>query len=310
MLESANASSTRSPPHAPRFELALRAGGRVAVRFTAMGSACELLLDAADGQQALELARAAALEAWRVESKFSRYRPQSIVSAINNSRGHAVVVDAETAELLAHAAQWHELSAGRFDITSGVLRRCWKFDGSDHVPDPAAVAELLPLIGFAKIRWQAPRITLPPGMEIDFGGFGKEYAVDRILGVVSARFGGAALIDFNGDLAANGAPAEGPWQVGIERPGGATQPRLLLELSQGGVATVNDTRHFLFRDGVRYGDILDVRSGWPVAHMPHSVTVGADSCLEAGRLATFAMLQGSAAETFLGQQGEPHWCLR
>jgi thiamine biosynthesis lipoprotein len=61
---------------------------------------------------------------------------------------------------------------------------------------------------------------------------------------------------------------------------------------------------------VRYGDMLDVRNGWPVAQVPRSVTVAADSCLEAGRLATFAMLRGSAAETFLGEQGVPHWCLR
>jgi thiamine biosynthesis lipoprotein len=251
------------------------------------------------------------MEAWRVESKFSRYRPQSIVSVINHSRGHAVVVDAETAELLDHAAVCHELSKGRFDITSGVLRRCWKFDGSDRLPDPAAVAELLPLIGFEKIRWQAPRITLPSGMEIDFGGFGKEYAVDRILGIVGSRFEGAALVDFSGDLASNRAPAEGPWRVGIERPGGGrAQSPLLLELSQGGVATISDLRHFLLRDGVRYGDMLDVRNGWPVPHVPRSVTVLAGSCLEAGRLATFAMLQGSAAESFLGEQGVPHWCLR
>jgi hypothetical protein len=70
MLESASGSSSHSPPHAPRFELALRAGGGVAIPFVALGSRCELLLDAADGRQALELGRAAALEAWRIESKF------------------------------------------------------------------------------------------------------------------------------------------------------------------------------------------------------------------------------------------------
>jgi thiamine biosynthesis lipoprotein len=297
------------PPLAPEFEVVSREGGIVAVCFVAMASPCELLLEA-DADAARELGRVAAQEAWRIEAKFSRYRPDSIVSVINRSHGHAVVVDGETAALLDYAAQCHALSEGRFDITSGVLRRCWTFDGSDRLPDPAAVATLLPLIGFERIPWQSPRITLPAGMEIDFGGIGKEYAVDRVLTLVAARFAGAALVNFGGDLAANRAPGTGPWQVGVERPDTEREARLLLDLSRGGLATSGDTHRFLLRDGVRYGHILDPRSGWPVRDTPRSVTVAAASCVEAGMLATFAMLQGSCAEAFLEGQGVRFWCLR
>ena len=287
-----------------------REGGIVAVCFVAMASPCELLLETADLHEAHEVGRVAAHEAWRIEARFSRYRPESIVSVINRSQGHAVVVDAETAALLDYAAQCHTLSQGRFDITSGVLRRCWTFDGSDRIPEPAAVAALLPLIGFAKVRWQAPRITLPAGMEIDFGGIGKEYAVDRVLALVAARFTGAALVNFGGDLAANRAPGAGPWQVGVERPDTEREARLLLELSRGGLATSGDTHRFLLREGVRYGHILDPRSGWPVRDTPRSVTVAAASCVEAGMLATFAMLEGHGAESFLEEQDVRYWCLR
>jgi FAD:protein FMN transferase len=275
-----------------------------------MASPCEVLLDTTDVHKARALGQAAAQEAWRIEVKFSRYRAESIVSVINRSQGHAVNVDPETAALIDYAAQCYELSGGRFDITSGVLRRCWKFDGSDRVPEPAAVASLLPLIGFEKVRWQAPRITLPAGMEIDFGGFGKEYAVDRVLAIVAGRFSGAALVNFGGDLAANRAPAAAPWQVGVERPDTEREARLLLELTRGGLASSGDTHRFLLRDGVRYSHILDVRTGWPVREVPRSVTVAAASCVEAGMLATFAMLQGSAAESFLTEQGVRYWCLR
>jgi thiamine biosynthesis lipoprotein len=305
----AAAGGASPPPHAPGFELTTREGGLVAVCFVAMASPCELLLET-DADAARELGRIAAEEAWRIETKFSRYRPESIISVINGSRGHAVVVDRETAALLDYAAQCHALSQGRFDITSGALRRCWTFDGSDRLPEPAAVAALLPLIGFEKIGWQSPRITLPTGMEIDFGGIGKEYAVDRVLTLVAARFAGAALVNFGGDLAANRAPAAAPWQVGVERPDTEREPRLLLELSRGGLATSGDTHRFLLRDGVRYSHILDPRSGWPVRDTPRSVTVAAASCVEAGMLATFAMLQGSDAEAFLEEQSVRYWCLR
>lgn len=293
-----------------QLQLEPRDGGIVALCFSAMASRCELLLETHDVREANELGNIAAQEAWRIEAKYSRYRADSIVGTINNSEGHEVLVDPETAALIDYAAQCHALSGGRFDITSGVLRRCWKFDGSDRVPDPAAVANLLPLIGFEKVRWEPPRIMLPAGMEIDFGGFGKEYAVDRVLALVAARFKGAALVNFGGDLATTCAPTTAPWQVGVERPDTDQEARLLLELSQGALATSGDSRRFLLRDGVRYGHILDVRTGWPVQNPPRSVTVAANTCVVAGMLATLAMLQGDAAEAFLDEQSVQYWSLR
>ena len=296
--------------HAPEFGIERRHGGIVALCFAAMASSCELLLETEDLELAGELGHLAAQEAWRIEAKFSRYRTDSVVTAINRSAGSEITVDPETAALIDYAVQCHTLSGGRFDITSGVLRRCWKFDGSDRIPDPAAVASLLPLIGFEKARWETPRLTLPAGMEIDFGGFGKEYAVDRVLALIGARFNGATLVNFGGDLAANRAPASAPWQVGVERPDTERQARLLLELSRGALATSGDSRRFLLREGVRYSHILDVRTGWPVSNPPRSITVAAGTCVDAGMLATLAMLHGEGAEAFLDAQSVQYWPLR
>ena len=305
-----NPPNTLLSPHAPEFAITRREDGITAVSFTAMASPCEVLLDSSDILEAGELGRLAAQEAWRIEAKFSRYRPDSIISVINRSQGNAVVVDSETAALIDYAAQCHALSEGRFDITSGVLRRGWTFDGSDRVPTRDTVAQLLPLIGFEKVDWKSPHITLPKGMEIDFGGFGKEYAVDRVLGLITAQFKGAALVNFGGDLAAQGAPGSAPWQVGVERPDTDREARLLLELTQGALATSGDTHRFLLQHGVRYGHILDVRTGWPVPNPPRSVSVAASTCLEAGLLATLAMLQGATAEAFLSEHAARYWCLR
>ena len=297
-------------PHAPEMRLAVREAGLVAISFVAMASPCELLLETEDLRAAEKLGCIAAHEAWRIEAKFSRYRDDSIISAINRSQGRPVPVDAETAALINYASQCHTLSGGRFDVTSGVLRRCWQFDGSDNIPDEAAVAALLPLIGFEKISWQNPHIALPTGMEIDFGGFGKEYAVDRVLTMVAARSADAVLVNFGGDLAANRAPATGLWRVGVERPDAVGEARLLLELGQGALATSGDTHRYLLRDGVRYSHILDVRTGFPVPEVPRSVSVVGSTCVEAGMLATCAMLQGRAAESFLELHAERYWCLR
>ena len=285
-------------------------GELLAAKFTAMASPCEVLLTSNEQGTALALGTIAATEALRIEKKFSRYRDDSVTAWIHEHRGTMIEVDEETASLIDFARQCYELSEGLFDITSGVMRRAWKFDGSDRVPEPQLVKSLLPLVGFDKLRWQPPRLLLPAGMELDFGGIGKEYAVDRVFDLLAARDPAPFLVNFGGDLRANRPLPRGAWQVGIERPDAVREATLLLDLERGALATSGDSRRYLLRDGVRYGHILDPRTGWPVPAAPRSVTVAASSCSEAGVLATLAMLQGARAEQFLEDEGVRCWILR
>ena len=275
-----------------------------------MASPCEVLLDTRDLALARQLGGIAAAEAWRIERKYSRYRDDSVISALNRSAGNPIPLDEETALLLQFAARCHELSDGACDITSGVLRRAWRFDGTGRLPEAAQVEALLRHVGFDRLVFTDGRLAVPEGMELDFGGIGKEYAVDRALALVAAELDGAVLVNFGGDIAANRAPEGGPWQVGVERPDSHGQARLLLDFTRGGLATSGDTHRFFEHSGRRYGHILDVRTGWPIRDAPRSVTVAAGSCVEAGMIATLAMLQGADAEEFLAGQGVPNWCLR
>jgi len=293
-------------------ELTLEPRGEhlVAVCFTAMASPCEVLLPPIDRPTALRLGTLVAQEAWRIEKKFSRYRLDSVTNWIHAHGGAAVDVDPETASLIDFASQCFQISGGLFDITSGILRRAWKFDGSDRVPEPEAIERLLPLIGFDKLEWRPPRLLLPTGMELDFGGIGKEYAVDRAYDILAANRKDPFLINFGGDLRANRAPAHGSWQIGIERPDTDREATMILELEHGALATSGDSRRYLLKDGVRFGHILDPHTGWPVAGAPRSVTVAASSCTEAGLLATLALLQGDRARELLEQEGVRHWLLQ
>src|ERR1700685_1293336 len=138
-----------------REDLIVEARGDLfAAKFTAMASPCEVLLSSTEHGAALALGAMAATEASRIEKKFSRYRDDSITAWIHEHRGTTIAVDEETASLIDFARQCYDLSEGLFDITSGVLRRAWKFDGSDRVPESTLVESLLPLVGFDKIRWQ------------------------------------------------------------------------------------------------------------------------------------------------------------
>jgi FAD:protein FMN transferase len=281
----------------------------LAVRFTAMASPCEVLLPLMSGHAALAIGAVAAQEAWRVEKKYSRYRDDSVTAWIHENRGTGIEVDPETASLMDFASQCFDLSEGLFDITSGVLRRAWTFDGSDRIPEAAVIERLLPLVGFEKLQWRSPRLVLPVGMELDFGGIGKEYAVDRAYELLAARDRTPFLINFGGDLRANRPPSHGPWQVGIERPDTDREATMLLDLEYGALATSGDSRRYLLKGGIRYGHILNPLTGWPDPGSPRSITVAASSCTEAGLLSTVAMLQGAGAQAYLDEQGARYWLL-
>jgi len=293
-----------------RLIVEARGENLLAVRFTAMASPCEVLLPSMSHHAALAIGTVAAQEAWRVEKKYSRYRDDSVTAWIHENRGTPIEVDEETASLIDFANQCFDLSEGLFDITSGVLRRAWTFDGSDRIPEAAAIERLLPLVGFDKLQWTSPYLLLPAGLELDFGGIGKEYAVDRAYELLAARDWTPFLINFGGDLRANRSPPHGPWQVGIERPDTDREPTMLLDLESGALATSGDSRRYVLKDGIRYGHILHPSTGWPVLGAPRSVTVAASSCTEAGLLATMALLHGDRAQAFLDEQGIRYWLLK
>lgn len=302
-----------------------------------MASPCEVHVAGAERRTAERIAALAANEAWRIERKWSRYRDDNVVHAINSAGGRPVRVDDETARMLRYADELYRLSGGRFDVTSGILRKVWRFDGSDRVPSAAAVRALLDKVGWWRVRFEPPYLTLEPGMEIDFGGIGKEYAVDRAAALVRPLHP-HCLINFGGDLLALGPRDDGsPWLVGIEpveeqgapplpakrgfavsaagferlpAPGRGQAVVDRIELTVGALATSGDARRFLLKDGRRYGHILDPRTGWPVRGAPRSVTVAAPTCTEAGMLATLALLHGAGAERFLQSQNVKHWCRR
>lgn len=304
----------RSEPASPHLQrLGIQTSGNHVWRgsFVAMANPCEILLETQDAALAKQLTDLAANEARRIEYKFSRYRDDSVIHAINNSAGNPVEVDSETAQLLDYGQLLWQLSEHAFDITSGILRRIWKFDAGNDPPSQHQINEYLRLIGWQRVQWQAPFITLVAGMELDFGGIGKEYAVDRVAGLLSELTTEPVLINFGGDLRAIGSlPASGAWQVGIESITQQGRAQEVVQLRSGALATSGDTHHRIEHRGKRYGHIMDARTGWPAQHTPRSITVAASTCTQAGTYTTLAMLKGSDAEAFLNNEEVQYWCFR
>jgi len=285
--------------------------GLFRVVFDAMASPCTLLLelDKARFQDAKNIAMLAAIECWRIEQKFSRYQKNNLFCQLHSKPGTWIKLDEETTRLLNFADQaWH-LSDGLFDISSGILRRIWHFTDNAVPPTQSKVTALLRNIGWQNVQLDPIKgIKLPPDMELDFGGIGKEYAVDRVLQLLNNLYEDIPLlVNFGGDIACNMSRLDKqPWLVGIESPF-QEESQATISLNKGALATSGDSQRFLLYKGKRYSHLLNPKSGWPIENAPRSITLAAPTCIQAGLIATLALLQGSKARSFVEQTGFTYW---
>lgn len=280
--------------------------------FRAMGSPCKFHLYTETREQAETAYKHAHLEVMRLEKKYSRYRQDSVISAINKAAGsdQAVKVDNETSLLLDYAHTVYKQSEGLFDITSGVLRRAWDFR-SDTVPTQEKINQNLELVGWDKVKWKRPYISLTKkGMELDFGGYVKEYAVDAAASSLSSHGCTSGLVDLGGDIKVLGTHPDGqPWRVGIQHPREAEKAIATTTLAQGAIASSGDYERFMLVDGKRYTHILNPKTGWPIDSFC-AVSVIASECLIAGSCSTIAMLKGeTAGKQWLEELQLPYLCI-
>lgn len=288
------------------------------ISFNAMASPCEILIQTLDKALVQQIAQCISQEVWRIEDKYSRYNPHSLCSKINNSAGARVTIDEETYLLLNFADQCYELSDGLFDISSGILNNLWvfknTFDDSQKLPTPVEINEILSFVGWKRVVYEQCYIELPNKMALDFGGIGKEYAVDRSILLAKALSDTPILVNLGGDLAVTGPRFKNKaWQVAIEHPESDTfgqKQDMIVALKQGALATSGDTRRYLIKNGKRYGHVLNAKTGWPVVDAPRSITTVAPQCIQAGVLSTLALLQGKHAEQFLTMQEVKYWARR
>lgn len=274
------------------------------VAFTAMGSSCDIRVAAEHGDAARLIAAPAIAEVRRIENKYTRYRSDSIISRINAAAGlSAVECDDETAALLAYADRLHAASEGLFDITSGVLRKVWDFR-SGGLPRSSALNALLPLVGWNKVVHGNATVFLPlQGMELDFGGFGKEYAVDQAAGVLANMGVEHGYVNLGGDMRFLGPRTDGAaWSIGIQDPRDMASTVASLPISRGALATSGDYERFIEVNGRRYCHVLDPRTGMPVSYW-RSISVVAPLAITAGSCTTTAMLMEEDGLDFLERCG-------
>ena len=269
-------------------------GGRE-LRFMALGTTCRWVT--VGSSEAIRRFDGEAL-GWLAafEAKYSRFLPDSWISVLNASAGGAAVAsDPEIDRILALCHEMHFLTRGVFDPTALPLIQLWDWRRAQIPTDPEIEAARQ-CVGWRKVERKPGSVRLSqPGMCLDLGGMGKEYAVDQV--ALLARQCGltGALIDFGADIRVTGLPADGRpgWHLGLEDPDQPGRAWCGLAVREAAVATSGDYHRGFTAAGKRWGHILDPRTGRPVQNGCQAVHVLAPSCTLAGMLSTAALVLGT-----------------
>jgi FAD:protein FMN transferase len=278
------------------------AGGQRTERSTdAMGATFTVVLYGSDQDSMNQAIDAAFDEAHRLDELLSNYKPASEWSRIN--RGAAtgpVVVSSESFQLLSDSIEYSRASEGTFDVTVGPLMRAWGFFGGDRrVPSPDQIREALEMVGYGHIQLNARRSTVHfdhPGVEIDPGGVGKGYAVDRMVEILRARGFRNALVAASGSsIFGLGNPPEEPrgWPITIADPWDHRKNAAQVFLKDMSLSTSGSYEKSFRVAGHRYSHIMDPRRGIP-AESAVQVTVIAPRTIDSEVWAKPYFIQGCA----------------
>ena len=269
-LASTNHSSSATPPRWQQTHAAkvVRSASIMGTEFVVemYGQKPDLLRRAGDDALA---------EANRINRMLSNYLADSELSHVNAyAAKQPVKISAELFRLIAYCQQISSESEGSFDITVGQLMKTWGFfKDSGHLPDPAAIRQTLQKVGYARVELNPQADTVrfrTAGVELDPGGVGKGYAVDRMVAVLRREHVTSALVSAGGSSVYGlGTPAGSTsgWRLHIRDPQKDRKISADVYLKNMSLSTSGSYEKFFWADGKVYSHIMDPRTGYPAHGM-------------------------------------------
>jgi thiamine biosynthesis lipoprotein len=232
-----------------------------------------------------------------LESRWSRFVPDSDITRANRSAGTPVRVHPETVRVVSRAITGWRQTDGRFDVT--VLPALLS-QGYTHSALSGALAPAVPGAHIGLSSWivadiAASTVTVPATSAIDLGGIGKGYAADLVAEELVAAGASGAMVNVGGDISMRGAPADGAdWLVGVEDPTAVPSHVAVLRMVSGGIATSGTTIRKWSVEGDAPGvvrhHLIDPRTTRSADTGTMTATVLAGDCATAEIFATSAML--------------------
>ncbi|MEW6380835.1 MAG: FAD:protein FMN transferase [bacterium] len=229
-----------------------------------------------------------------IENQASKRIPGSLTSRINQAAGRSdIPVTPDYLEMIKRSIEYSKLTQGAFDITVGAVTELYHFeDGQGVLPDPEAIRQKLPLVGYRNIRLDEERRTVglaKAGAMIDLGGVAKGFAVNKA--VKSLREDGitAGIVNAGGDIRLFGCkPGHKLWNIGIQHPRQSDKVIASLEITDKSIVTSGDYERFFIQDTIRYHHILDPQTGQS-ARGCQSVTIVSETATDAMSTGIFVL---------------------
>ena len=233
-----------------------------------------------------------------LEAQMTIYRETSELSLLNAAAAdQPMVVEAELYQLLKRAVEVSHATGGAFDPTSGPLVKLWSAcRAAGRVPTDGEIQSCLSIVGADHVHFNDAEHTVEfdaAGIELNLGGIGKGYALDRIAGEMQGKDLDAFLLHggYSSILAVGDHNETGGWPVGIGNPLFTDRRMGTLLLKDKAMSTSGSNIQYYRVGGKRYGHILDPRTGWPIENLL-SVTVLANTAAEADALSTAFFVMG------------------
>jgi thiamine biosynthesis lipoprotein len=234
----------------------------------------------------------------RLDRLMSNYRRDSPLSRLNREAANGpVAIEPELLDLLAECLRWSRESDSAFDITVGPLMKAWGFFRDDgRVPADDELRRLLEVVGYRHVVLDRAAGTVRfdrPGVELDLGGIGKGYAVDRVVDLLRRSGITSALVNVGGSsvYGLGAPPGKEAWPIGIQDPIRSDKVALTVPLRDRALSVAGGYQRFFEKDGVTYSHIMDPRTGRPVQGVL-SVAVLTSSATDGDALDDVLFVQG------------------
>jgi thiamine biosynthesis lipoprotein len=289
----------------------------VSAHWEALGSSA--VLQVAD-PRALGMARAIVeRELAEIDRACSRFRADSDLQRVNAGAGRFVPVSRLLIEAVQVALRAAELTDGDVDPAVGnalVLAgydRDWALleqpiEGSEQARQPVIRARVRP--GWRAIELDSERVAIrvPTGVRLDLGATAKAWAADRAAAAVHEATGTGSLVSLGGDIATAGAGPDAGWRIYVtddHRVAPDSGKGQMIEIVCGGIATSSTAVRRWSHQGQTRHHIIDPATGAPAVRTWRTVSVAAQTCLDANIASTAALIRADRAPGWLEQLGLP-----
>ncbi len=236
----------------------------------AMGTVFNIVAYGATLRRAESAVSKALDEARRLDQMLSNYRPHSVLSRVNRSASQrSIRVSSEFFQFLSACVEYSRASEGTFDITAGPLMKVFGFyRGTGRLPDRDEVTQALQKVGYKNVLLDKKRMTVrftQDGVELDPGGIGKGFAVDKMVEILKQHGIYSALISAGGStIYALGTPPDKPgWKVNIKDPRHPSKTIQSVKLKDESISTSGNYEKFFWAEGRIWSHIMDPRTGYP-----------------------------------------------